>query len=106
MTSDFHLQLGLLGSTRVITIHVAFLGYGCRMDQATITVDSQIMGGVPCVRGLRIPVATVVAMIADGMSADEVIDELPDLTADDIAAALHYAADAVRERQLPLRPSA
>ena len=71
-----------------------------------ITVDPELMGGVSTVRGLRIPVATVVSMIADGMTADEVIADLPDLTREDVAEALRYAAEAVRERQIPLRPSA
>ena len=60
------------------------------------------MGGVPCIRSLRIPVATVIAMIADGMSQDEIIGAFPDLVADDIHEALLYAAEAVRERELPL----
>jgi uncharacterized protein (DUF433 family) len=71
-----------------------------------ITVDPDIMGGMPCIRGLRIPVATVVAMVADGMTADEIVDELPDLRADDVAEALRYAAEAMRERELPIRHSA
>jgi uncharacterized protein (DUF433 family) len=60
------------------------------------------MGGVPCIRGLRIPVATVVGMIADGMSETEILKVYPDLEPDDIHEALHYAAEAVRERELPL----
>jgi len=60
------------------------------------------MGGVPCIRSLRIPVATVVAMIADGMTQDEIIGAFPDLVAEDIHEALLYAAEAVRERELPL----
>ena len=64
------------------------------------------MGGLPSIRGLRIPVATVVAMVADGMSTDEIIAELPDLTREDVREALLYAAEAVRERELPLRPTA
>lgn len=60
-----------------------------------ITVDAEQMGGVPCVRGLRIPVATIVGMIANGMTATEVVSELPPLELEDITAALWYAADAV-----------
>jgi uncharacterized protein (DUF433 family) len=67
-----------------------------------ITVNPAQMGGVPCVRGLRIPVATVVGMIADGLSVDEVISELPDLDRADVRESLQFAAEAVRERQLPL----
>ncbi|MDQ3990866.1 MAG: DUF433 domain-containing protein [Actinomycetota bacterium] len=54
-------------------------------------------------RGLRIPVATVVGMVADGMTVGEIVEELPDLQPDDVAQALRYAAEAVRERELPLR---
>jgi len=61
---------------------------------------------MPCIRGLRIPVATVVAMVADGMTAAEIVEDLPDLTVDDVAEALRYAAEAMRERELPLRHSA
>ena len=71
-----------------------------------ITTDPEVMGGLPGIRGLRIPVATVVAMVADGMSAEENIAELPDLTREDVREALLYAAEAVRERELPLRHSA
>jgi uncharacterized protein (DUF433 family) len=71
-----------------------------------IAIDPDVMGGMPTIRGLRIPVATVVAMVADGMTAAEVVDDLPDLTVEDVAEALRYAAEAVRERELPLRPSA
>jgi len=73
------------------------------MKFTRITVDSRQMGGVPCIRGLRIPVATVVAMIADGMTVEEILRAYPDLERDDIGEALRYAAEAVRERELPLR---
>ncbi len=69
-----------------------------------ISTDPKVLGGVPCIRGLRVPVATVVGMVADGMSVDEILADFPYLEADDIAAALRYAAEAVRERELPLRP--
>jgi len=42
-----------------------------------ITVDPAVLGGLPCIRGLRVPVATVVTMVADGMSTQEIIAELP-----------------------------
>jgi len=66
-----------------------------------ITVSPGQMGGMPCIRGLRIPVATVVAMVADGMSPVDIVAELPDLEEADVAEALHYAAEALRERELP-----
>jgi uncharacterized protein (DUF433 family) len=67
-----------------------------------ITVDPNKMGGVPCVRGLRIPVAPVIEMVADGMSKDEILRAYPDLEPEDIHEALRYAAAAVREREIPL----
>ncbi len=67
-----------------------------------ITVRAEQMGGVPCIRGLRIPVATIVAMVADGMSREEILAAYPDLEAEDIEQALRYAAEAVRERELPI----
>jgi len=76
------------------------------MQFTRITVDPALMAGVPTVRGLRIPVATVIAMVADGMTTEEILVDLPDLEADDITEALRYAAEEVRERHLPLRPSA
>ena len=77
-----------------------------RLTFDRITVDPNLMGGVPTIRGLRIPVATVVSMVADGMTVDEICAHLPDLSPADIVEALHYAAETVRELRLPLRPSA
>jgi uncharacterized protein (DUF433 family) len=72
------------------------------MKYTRITVNPHQMGGVPCIRGLRIPVATVVAMVAEGMSVQEILDSYPDLENGDITEALQYAAEAVREREIPL----
>ena len=72
------------------------------MKFTRITVNAAQMGGVPCIRGLRIPVATVVGMVADGMAEKEILNAYPDLVAADIHEALQYAAEAVRERELPL----
>ena len=63
------------------------------------------MGGVPCIRGLRIPVVTVVEMVADGMDTEEILRAYPDLEPEDIREALRYAAAAVREREIPLLPA-
>lgn len=60
------------------------------------------MDGVPCLRGLRIPVAAVVGMVADGIGEEEILAAYPDLKSDDIREAMRYAAEAVRERELPL----
>ena len=67
-----------------------------------ITVDPRQMGGVPCIRSLRMPVATVVGMVADGMSVADILREHPMLEPEDIREALLYAAEAVRERMIPL----
>ena len=72
------------------------------MKFTRITVNPKQMGGVPCIRGLRIPVATVVGMVADGMTEAEILEAFSDLEAADIHEALRYAAEAVRERELPL----
>ena len=64
------------------------------------------MGGVPCIRDLRFPVATVVSMVADGMTFEQILAEHPDLENEDIREALRYAAEVVKERELPLRTSA
>jgi uncharacterized protein (DUF433 family) len=71
------------------------------MEFSRITVDARQLGGVPCIRGLRIPVATVVGMVADGMTRPEILDAYPDLQDEDVREALRFAADAVRERELP-----
>jgi uncharacterized protein (DUF433 family) len=73
------------------------------MKFSRITADPRQMAGVPCIRGSRIPVATVVGMVADGMSREDILEAFPDLKPKDIDEALRYAAEAVRERELPLR---
>lgn len=72
------------------------------MPFTRITVNANQMGGVPCIRGLRIPVATVGGMAAGGMTEDEILRDYPDLQREDLREALRYAAEAVRERELPL----
>jgi uncharacterized protein (DUF433 family) len=72
------------------------------MEYHRITTDPQQMGGVPCLRGLRVPVATVVALVADGRKVDDIMALYPDLEPEDVREALLFAAEAVRERTLPL----
>ncbi len=67
-----------------------------------ITVNPNQMGGVPCIRGLRIPVATVLRMLAGGTTEQAVLAEYPDLQVDDIRECLRFAAVSVMERDLPL----
>jgi len=79
--------------------------YDDRVSYDRILVDHTVMGGVPCVRSTRIPVATVVGMVAEGMAIEEILREFPQLIPDDVAESLRYAAAAVDERELPLRPT-
>jgi len=67
-----------------------------------ITINPNQMGGLPCVRGLRIPVTTIVGQLAAGRTHDEILSDFPDLEEADIFAALEYAAGAVQEREIPL----
>jgi uncharacterized protein (DUF433 family) len=68
-----------------------------------ISVDHQVMGGAPCVRGTRIPVATVVSLVAAGSSSADIVIGYPQLDVNDVRAALEYAAATVREREVPRR---
>lgn len=68
-----------------------------------ITIDPNRMAGVPCIRDLRIPVATIVDMVAEEMGTEEILRAYPDLQQEDIREALRFAAEAVRERELPLQ---
>jgi uncharacterized protein (DUF433 family) len=61
------------------------------MKYTRIAVNLRQMGGVPCIRGLRIPVATVVGMVAEGMTEEEILRSFPDLEQVDIIEALQYA---------------
>lgn len=76
------------------------------MKYRRITVDAKQMGGVPCIRGLRIPVATILQLIAEGMKEEEILTAYPDLQKEDIREILLYAAEALRERELPFLDSA
>ena len=55
-------------------------------------IDHRIMGGVPCVRGTRIPVATILGLLGEGLSPAEMIADYPQLVLDDVLACLRYAA--------------
>jgi len=75
-------------------------------DFNRITVDPGQMGGVPCVRHVRIPVATVLRLLAGGLSEREILAEYPDLEVEDIRECLRFAAASAMERELPLPYSA
>ena len=67
-----------------------------------ITVDPAQMGGVPCVRHLRIPVATVLRLLAGGLTEQEILSQYPDLQVEDIRECLRFAAPSAMEREMPL----
>ena len=66
-----------------------------------ITSNPNYMGGVPCVRNLRIPVATIVNLVAEGETTPSILGLYPDLEAADIREALRFAAETVREGAVP-----
>jgi uncharacterized protein (DUF433 family) len=70
-----------------------------------ITFDPQVMGGKPCLRGLRVTVGTIVGLIASGATPREILDDYPYLEREDITAALSYAAWRVEEVEVPLTQS-
>ena len=67
-----------------------------------ITINPNQMSGEPCIRNLRIPIATIITMIAQGITPDKILEYYPDLEKDDITEVLNFAAETVRERELPL----
>ena len=71
-----------------------------------ITIDPQVCGGQPCLRGLRIPVAVVLTHLAAGKTPNDVVDELPELEVQDVAECLRYAAWLASGRALGLPPAA
>jgi len=70
------------------------------MSLDRITFDDRIMGGKPCVRGMRIPVSVVLKMLAGGMTREQILDDYPDLESADIDQCINYAAMLADERVL------
>jgi len=67
-----------------------------------IQIDPRKMGGVPIIRDLRMPVATIVNMVADGRTPEQILHDFPELEAEDVRQALRFAAASLNERQVPL----
>ena len=67
-----------------------------------ITVENNKMGGVPCIRGLRIPVTTILNLLAEGMTREDILGAYPDLEDEDINQVLRYAAYLTQERDVPI----
>lgn len=78
------------------------MGHDGVMGFERITIDPDKMGGLPCIRGLRIPVTTVLGQLGAGRTAGEVLADFPDLEPEDLLQALRFAAAAVQERELPI----
>ena len=77
-------------------------GYNASMHIARITHDPAVMGGKPCIRGLRVTVGTVLGLLAAGQSRQRILAAYPYLEAEDLDAALAYAAWRLEEREEPL----
>ena len=67
-----------------------------------ITFNPEVMGGKPCIRGMRVTVGTIVGLVATGKTVDEVLADYPYLEQEDILEALSYAAWRAEEREVPL----
>jgi uncharacterized protein (DUF433 family) len=70
-----------------------------------ITVNPEVMTGLPCIRGLRIPATTILGLLASGATEQEIMTEYPDLEPADIKACLSYATWLTREREVELQPA-
>ena len=75
--------------------------YPPTVETDRITIDHRRMGGLPCIRDLRIPVHAVIGQLAAGRSVEQILEDFPDLEEADVYAALSFAAAAVQERHLP-----
>jgi uncharacterized protein (DUF433 family) len=69
---------------------------------ARITHDPKVMGGRPCIRGMRVTVGTIVGLLASGQTPDDIVRAYPYLEREDIQAALSYAAWRAEELELPI----
>ncbi len=75
------------------------------MKLTRVTCDANVMGGKPCIRGMRVTVGMVVGMLASGHSKEHILERYPCLEPEDIDEALVYAAWRVEEIEVPLEPS-
>ena len=73
------------------------------MELARITFDPHVMGGKPCIRGMRVTVGAIVGLVASGKSFEEVLEFYPYLEVEDISEALAYAAWRADEIELPFQ---
>lgn len=88
-----------VGAVRINIISESESTYSA-LDVARITAEPSKMGGIPCIRSLRIPVSTVVGLVANGLTIEEILEDYPDLEREDVRAALTFAAAAVGSSHL------
>jgi uncharacterized protein (DUF433 family) len=74
------------------------------MSLDRITFDDQIMGGKPCIRGMRIPVSVILKLLGGGMTSEQILADYPDLQRQDIEQCIQYAALLADERVLVRSP--
>jgi len=75
-----------------------------RVKLERITIDPEVMGGQPCIRGLRIPVSLIIRLIASGKKMERIIEDYPELEEEDLRQSLEYAAWVVSEKVLSVTP--
>lgn len=75
------------------------------MKSGRITFDPAVMGGKPCIRGMRVTVGTILGLLASGHSGEEILAMYPYLEKEDLQAALEYATWRVEEVEVPLEPA-
>lgn len=68
-----------------------------------ITIDPNVMGGQPCIRGLRIPLALIIRLVASGKTFKEIVEDYPELDEEDVKQALEYAAWVTTEKVIPVK---
>jgi uncharacterized protein (DUF433 family) len=96
-------QTEILGAIQSLLRIPGFRGYNQRMKPLTrITLNPKVMGGKPCIRGLRVTVGTVVGLLAAGQTFEEILKLYPYLEEEDLREALSYAAWRAEEVELPL----
>ncbi len=87
-------------------LHVASESYPVFVAFERITVDPEQMGGLPCIRGMRVTVSMVLGQLAGGQTIEQLLADYPYLERADVLAALEYAAAIAQEREVPLaRPA-
>jgi uncharacterized protein (DUF433 family) len=67
-----------------------------------ITINPGIMNGVPCIRNMRMPVSTILSLLAEGYTEEKILQEFSELEPEDIKAVLKFASDTLKTKEFPL----